>query len=65
MAIFNYCLIFRFVSLDFLLDYLVDIDDCKESPCNNGGECQDGIASYTCICPLGYTGPDCEKGMFE
>ena len=31
-----------------------------ESPCNNGGTCKDGIASYTCICPNGFTGQDCE-----
>ena len=48
----------------FSFHFVVDIDDCKESPCNNGGKCQDGVASYTCICPLGYTGPDCEKSRF-
>ena len=37
-----------------------DIDDCKDNPCNNGGTCQDGIASYTCLCPLGFNGTDCE-----
>ena len=31
-----------------------------ESPCNNGGTCKDGIASYNCICPNGFKGQDCE-----
>ena len=38
----------------------LDVNDCEESPCNNGGICQDGIASYTCVCPVGFTGLDCE-----
>ena len=42
------------------LFYFVDVNDCEESPCNNGGICQDGIASYTCVCPVGFTGLDCE-----
>ena len=37
-----------------------DIDDCKDNPCNNGGTCQDGIASYECLCPPGFNGTDCE-----
>ena len=37
-----------------------DIDDCIENPCNNGGTCKDGIASYDCVCPEGFTGTDCE-----
>ena len=38
-----------------------DIDDCKDNPCNNGGNCIDGVASYTCVCPVGFLGLDCEK----
>ena len=37
-----------------------DIDDCENSPCLNGGFCYDGIDSYTCICPEGWTGVTCE-----
>ena len=42
-----------------------DIDDCKDNPCNNGGTCQDGIASYRCVCPPGFTGHDCEKSRIN
>ena len=30
------------------------------NPCNNGGNCTDGIATYTCSCPDGFRGSDCE-----
>ena len=43
--------------------YISDIDDCMESPCNNGGTCKDGVASYICICPNGFAGQDCEISM--
>ena len=39
-----------------------DIDECESGPCNNGGQCQDGVASYQCICSVGYTGVECETG---
>ena len=47
-----------------LISKCLDIDDCKDTPCNNGGTCQDGIASYTCVCPLGFEGTDCELSAF-
>ena len=39
---------------------ILDIDDCKNKPCKNNGTCVDGIASYTCKCPVGFSGTDCE-----
>ena len=47
-----------------LISKSLDIDDCKDKPCNNGGTCQDGIASYACVCPLGFKGTDCELSGF-
>ena len=44
---------------------LLDIDDCKAGPCNNGGTCVDGIGSYSCLCPAGFAGNDCEISMSE
>ena len=41
-----------------------DVNDCEGNPCNNGGTCQDGISSYTCLCPTGFIGIDCETSMF-
>lgn len=37
-----------------------DVDDCQHHPCGNGGTCQDGPNTYTCICPKDYRGPLCQ-----
>ncbi|XP_078571508.1 uncharacterized protein LOC144859097 [Branchiostoma floridae x Branchiostoma japonicum] len=38
----------------------VDADDCRSNPCENGGICQDGSRNYTCDCPSGFKGDNCE-----
>ncbi|VDI36495.1 Hypothetical predicted protein [Mytilus galloprovincialis] len=36
--------------------------ECHSSPCLNGGTCTDyQKAGYTCHCPLGFTGKNCEQ----
>ncbi|XP_043928575.1 coagulation factor X [Protopterus annectens] len=37
-----------------------DGDACISTPCQHGGECRDGIGSYTCMCKEGYEGKNCE-----
>jgi len=37
-------------------DCEVDVDDCAVNPCQNGGECTDGVAIFIC---------DCEATLFE
>ena len=39
-----------------------DVNECDPDPCLNGAVCVDGINGYTCICPAGYTGVNCETG---
>ena len=41
----------------------LDIDECKSLPCQNGGNCTDGIGSYTCYCIPGHTGDNCETSL--
>ncbi|OXA58426.1 Protein eyes shut [Folsomia candida] len=34
----------------------INWDECSSNPCQNGGECLDGIASFNCSCPDNFTG---------
>ena len=42
--------------------FLIDVDECASSPCQNGGTCVDVVNAYTCNCVPGYTGDNCETG---
>ena len=33
------------------------------NPCENGGNCTDGVNEYSCTCILGYSGTHCETSM--
>ncbi|NP_001158418.1 delta protein precursor [Saccoglossus kowalevskii] len=41
-------------------DCEVEIDDCIDNPCQNGGVCNDLINNYACQCPPAFTGVHCE-----
>ena len=57
---------------------LSEIKECDSQPCQNGAKCVEGDeniaersidlpdeeSSYVCVCVPGYTGRNCEKGMF-
>ena len=40
----------------------LDVNECLNSPCQNGGYCQNKIGTFNCFCPAGLTGLLCEKG---
>ena len=42
------------------VSFNTDIDECADSPCFNGGTCDDGVDSYSCYCAAGYTDDNCE-----
>ncbi len=37
-----------------------NVDECADHPCQNGGTCTDGIASFSCACAANYQGAQCE-----
>ena len=39
-----------------------DIDECSPDPCQNGATCEDGVNTFTCGCPPGYSGHTCDTG---
>uniref|UniRef100_A0A3Q2ZC84 Coagulation factor VII, like n=1 Tax=Kryptolebias marmoratus TaxID=37003 RepID=A0A3Q2ZC84_KRYMA len=38
------------------------VDHCLSSPCENGATCTRHIDSYTCKCPPGFHGLNCDRG---
>jgi hypothetical protein len=38
----------------------VNINDCASAPCENDGQCEDGINDFRCTCEPGYTGKRCQ-----
>ena len=49
-------------NLSNLWNAFADINDCSDSPCENGGNCTDGLNTYNCSCVAGYTGKNCTTG---
>lgn len=45
-----------------LIDFLFILGKvCEPNPCRNGGTCSPyGLDTYSCNCPFGYTGRNCE-----
>ncbi|XP_042348809.1 coagulation factor IXa [Plectropomus leopardus] len=46
-------------TMEFWVAY-IDGNQCKSSPCLNQGLCKDHLGYYTCACPSGFTGTNCE-----
>jgi len=43
-----------------IINLYLDINNCYPDPCQNGGTCVDGDYGYTCNCPAGFTGVNCQ-----
>ena len=42
---------------------VLDVIECASSPCMNGGVCQqEEVNQYSCVCPAGLTGTQCQTG---
>ncbi len=41
----------------------ISVDYCKNSPCQNGGTCENLVDRRECTCPDGFRGDSCQDGM--
>ena len=54
-----------------LISYICSISEspgataCDNNPCQNDGTCAVSGNSYTCSCPDGYSGDNCQTSMFS
>ena len=54
---FSFIVLYTFFHLLF-----VDINECQNNPCQNGGRCTNVNGDYSCSCVSGFEGKNCEKG---
>ena len=45
--------------------FVLDVNECKSNPCENGGTCTNAVNGYTCKCVPGYTDKTCRTGLSE
>ncbi|XP_048461107.1 coagulation factor VII-like [Rhincodon typus] len=43
----------------------LDGNQCDSNPCQNEGECKDGMGSYACWCQPGFQGKNCENELVK
>jgi len=39
---------------------VTDVNQCQPNPCRNGGHCVSVQNTYTCLCPTGFAGHNCQ-----
>ena len=42
--------------------FVIDINECENAMCEDGGTCRDVINGFECACAAGFTGEVCETG---
>ena len=50
------------LEIEFYL-FNLDIDECLRKPCQSGAQCINTPGNFTCKCPPGKTGRNCELGI--
>ena len=48
-----------FQTLVSSFNFIIDIDECRTSPCQNGASCVDELGGYTCQCTEQWLGDNC------
>ena len=48
----------------FFFSFTKDINDCNPDPCQNGGNCTDGMNDYSCKCAPGFEGTNCTESKY-
>lgn len=43
----------------------IDYNECASQPCGNGATCVNGVAQFTCQCPIGWQGLTCTTDFNE
>ena len=41
------------------------VTPCTSGPCHNNATCLQSGDGYTCVCPRGYRGAQCESKMYD
>ena len=55
----------RIVRVIYIYFHILDINECTSNPCEHSGTCTDEVNFYTCKCPAGNIGAECETSMSE
>ena len=63
IIIVGVCMLYNYSEHRVYMNYIpfLDIDECVNHTCANGGSCIDGVNSYSCNCSEGFTGSSCEN----
>ena len=55
---------YQFCDVPLNIIIFPDIDECASSPCLNTATCVSQLNMYTCMCPRGWQGTNCNEGEF-